>query len=79
MANKATFTYGTDDVNGTDGTPVWIDAVATAYDRTNVSGAGVGPAPPTVPATIAAPVKVNMVASQVPTLSASKQTLPCFH
>ena len=64
LANKATFTYATDDVNGTDGTPVWIDAVATVFVRTNTSGVGVGPAPPTIPATVSAAVTPDVGSSK---------------
>lgn len=70
LANKATFTYKTDDVNGTDGTPVWTDAVATAFNRTVTSGAGVGPLPPTIPATITAPANAAMTASPNAALTA---------
>ncbi len=54
LTAKATFTYNTDDLVGTDGQATWTDEVATAYDRTVVSGALVGPAPPTIPAATAA-------------------------
>jgi len=70
LANKATFTYNTDDLAGTDGTTVWTDAVATAFNRTVTSGALVGPLPPTIPASITAPVNAAMTASPNSTLTA---------
>ncbi len=52
---KATFTYNTDDLAGTDGTATWTDEVVTAFDRTDKAGTGVGPTPPTIPGTVTAP------------------------
>lgn len=54
LANKATFTFNTDDLAGTDGTATWTDAEAIDFDRTNTSGEGVGIDPPTIPATVTA-------------------------
>ena len=50
VANKDSFAFNTDDLAGTDGTATWTDEVATAYDRTDVAGTGVGPGVPTIPA-----------------------------
>lgn len=55
LANKASFTFNTDDLAGTDGTATWTDEVAAAFDRTDTSGTGVGIAPPTIPGTVTAP------------------------
>lgn len=46
---KSTFTYNSDSLDGVDGAPTWTDEVAEAFDRTVVSGTGVGNAPPTIP------------------------------
>lgn len=54
LANKASFTFNTDDLAGTDGTATWTDEVAADFDRTNTSGTGVGIDPPDVPAVCAA-------------------------
>ena len=58
LTAKATFTYNTDLLDGTasNGLGTWTDEVATAYDRTDSSGTGVGPAVPTIPAAITAPI-----------------------
>jgi len=56
LANKATFTFNTDDLAGTDGTATWTDEVVANFDRNTISGTGVGIGAPTIPATITAPV-----------------------
>ena len=55
---KSSFTYNTDKIDGTaaNGTGTFTDEVATAFDRTTVSGTGVGPGVPTIPATISAAI-----------------------
>lgn len=55
---KSTFTYNTDKIDGTaaNGTGAFTDSVVTAFDRTVVSGALVGPGVPTIPATITAAI-----------------------
>lgn len=55
-ANKASFTFNTDDLAGTDGTATWTDEIVGDFDRTKVSGTGVGIGSPTIPATVAADV-----------------------
>ena len=54
LANKATFTFNTDDLAGTDGTATWTDEVISDYDRTATTGTGVGISPPDLPAVCAA-------------------------
>lgn len=62
LAKKATFTFNTDDLAGTDGTATWTDESAAAFNRTVTSGAGVGIVAPTIPATVAAPINVAVSA-----------------
>jgi len=51
------FTYGTDDINGTDGTAVFTDMTAGVVDRTVASGFGSHQRNvPAIPATITAPL-----------------------
>ena len=54
LAAKATFTYNTDEIDGTanKGTGTFTDEVITAFDRTAVSGTGVGPGVPSIPAVV---------------------------
>jgi hypothetical protein len=64
-ANKASFTFNTDDLAGTDGTATWTDEVAADYDRTKTSGAGVGVGSPAIPATVAAVVPAGVASSAI--------------
>ncbi len=50
LANKGSFTFNTDDLAGTDGTPIWTDEEAVEYDRTDTSAPGVGIDDPAIPA-----------------------------
>ena len=51
---KASFTFNTDDLAGTDGIAVWTDEAAGDFDRTVTSGTGVGIDSPDIPAVCAA-------------------------
>ena len=63
LANKAMFTFNTDDLAGTDGTATWTDEAATDFIRTKTTGTGVGIDPPTIPATVTAPVPAGVASA----------------
>lgn len=56
LANKASFTFNTDDLAGTDGTATWTDESSGIYDRTVTIGTGVETDPPAIPAAVASAV-----------------------
>jgi len=59
------FTYGTDDINGTDGTAVFTDCTAGVVDRTVASGFNSWQRnPPAIPATITAPLVATLTAAK---------------
>jgi hypothetical protein len=59
-----TFTYGTDDINGTDGTAVFTDCTAGVVDRTVASGFNSWQRnPPAIPASITAPLIETLAAT----------------
>jgi hypothetical protein len=67
----ATFTYGTDDIVGTDGTATFTSETYAAFDRTDQSGTGQGVDQPTIPATVSAAfLAAGVAATNVATLSA---------
>jgi hypothetical protein len=47
-SQKATFTFATDDINGTDGIATFTDAVVTAFTQVTTAGKGIGPGAPAV-------------------------------
>lgn len=71
VSAKATFTYGTDDIAGTDGTATYTSASVAVWDRTAKTGFGAHKInPPAVPAimtgaTISAPAVVEQVSKSL--------------
>lgn len=63
--NKAgTWTAGTDDINGTDGTAAFTDATVGTWDRANNTGFDSHKiTPPTIPASITAPLVATLTAT----------------
>jgi hypothetical protein len=55
-AKAGTFTYGTDDGAGTDGTFTFTSETYAAFDRTDQSGTGQGVDQPTIPASVTATI-----------------------
>lgn len=71
-AAKATFTYGTDDIAGTDGTATYTDATVGVWDRTSLTGFDSHQInPPAVPATVTAALLATLTASTPAALSAA--------
>ena len=59
-----TWTAGTDDLSGTDGSPVFTDCTVGTWDRTAVTGLNSHKiTPPTIPATITAPLVATITAA----------------
>jgi hypothetical protein len=77
-AAKNTFTYGTDDGAGTDGTFTFTSETYAKFDRTDQSGTGQGVDQPTIPASVTAALLATLAASKPAsgpaTLAASKPT-----
>ena len=63
LANKASFTFNTDDLAGTDGTATWTNESAGTFDRTVVTESGVEIGAPTIPATVSASLPVQSLTS----------------
>jgi len=67
-----TWTAGTDDLSGTDGTPTFTDCTVGTWDRTATTGLNSHKVtPPTVPASITAPLIATLTATAPATLSAT--------
>ena len=59
-----TWTAGTDDINGTDGTAAWTDATVGTWDRTNTTGFDSHKITrPTIPASVTAPLVATLSAT----------------